>query len=94
MNKKIGVSKMTDKTDVGYWIKQRKKLFYSGVKESDIPELWKAMTNDGVSIMLTAKGYQLYVGRYAVTNKSVADAFSISQSGMRRVIEWAVWTVS
>lgn len=85
---------MTDKTDVSYWLKQRKKLFHSGVKESDIPELWKAMTNDGITMTTHSKGYQLYVGRYAVTNKSVADAFSISQSGMRRVIEWALWTVS
>lgn len=82
------------KDSVEYWLKQKKRLFHSGVRESEIPDLWKAMTNEGVSIQLTTGGYQLYVGRFAVTNKSVADAFTISTSAMKRVIEWAIWTVS
>ena len=83
-----------NKESVEYWLKQKKRLFHSGVRESEIPDLWKAMTNEGVSIQLTTGGYQLYVGRFAVTNKSVADAFSISTSAMKRVIDWAIWTVS
>lgn len=82
------------KDSVEYWLKQKKRLFHSGVRESEIPDLWKAMTNEGVSIQLTTGGYQLYVGRFAVTNKSVADAFTISTSAMKRVIDWAIWTVS
>ena len=82
------------KDSVEYWLKQKKRLFHSGVRESEIPDLWKAMTNEGVSIHLTTGGYQLYVGRFAVTNKSVADAFTISTSAMKRVIDWAIWTVS
>tara|TARA_Y100000004_G_scaffold107695_1_gene120784 strand:+ start:310 stop:564 length:255 start_codon:yes stop_codon:yes gene_type:complete len=83
-----------NKESVEYWLKQKKRLFHSGVRESEIPDLWKAMTNEGVSIQLTTGGYQLYVGRFAVTNKSVADAFTISTSAMKRVIDWAIWTVS
>ena len=83
-----------NKESVEYWLKQKKRLFHSGVRESEIPDLWKAMTNEGVSIQLTTGGYQLYVGRFAVTNKSVADAFSISTSAMKRVIDWAIWAVT
>lgn len=83
-----------NKDSAEYWLKQRKRLFHSGVSQTDIPDLWKAMQSEGVSIQLTTGGYQLYVGRFAVTNKSVADAFTISTSAMKRVIEWAIWTVS
>lgn len=59
------------------------------ITKDQIPDLWDSMKADGVWIKLTATGYQLYVGAYTITKKSLADAWNLNDNAVGRIINYA-----
>lgn len=74
-----------------WWAKQPTwRRIKRSVPHSIIPSVWEAMKNDGVWIRLLTEGYQLYVGSYPITKKSLAQAWNINRNAASRIVEFAL----
>ena len=74
-----------------WWEKRPKwRRIQRQVSQKEIPELWELMKADGVWIHLTSTGYQLMVGSYNITKRSLGDSWKINMNATGRVINHAL----
>ena len=70
--------------------KSHKLLNTRPIYEYEYPKLAKAMSEDGLTLLLVTKGngYEWYVSDYKIPNKSVCQVWGLSPHQMRKFVDW------
>lgn len=80
---------MTEKEE--QWRTWKRRTRYMAVRQvpaKDMHKFWGALMEEGVWIKWHSTGYSFYCGQYKVTNKSIAEAWCVSESAVRRLAQW------
>ena len=73
------------------WNKARTRVMVNRrVTNGDLYKLWDALRDDGVWIKPTTQGYQFYAGQYRISNKSISQAWYVSENAVRRLALWLI----
>jgi len=70
------------------WRRSQRSLFTAPIYRRDFPKLIKAMEKDDLLPLLTDDGLKWYHGRYEIIPRIVRDAWSISKSQYRRLVDF------
>lgn len=66
------------------------RLVNRAIYTTQFPEWKECLEEDGFSIKMTRDGYELYIGEYQITNKSLANTWNCSTSSVRRFVVWCI----
>tara|TARA_Y100001973_G_scaffold92721_1_gene142788 strand:+ start:652 stop:1008 length:357 start_codon:yes stop_codon:yes gene_type:complete len=74
--------------DLPRWRKRNKSLQTKPIFTHQFPALLNAMYADGLEVVLYDDSYQWFAGRYRVSNISVREAWSITETQWKRLIRY------